>query len=177
LNAKEFDIAKAYKEIKLFREMATSASKVKGIVGLDYQLTGRLNDEMFPILPSVKGGGTLTLKDVKLAGFKMMNAVSKETKRDSLTNPNLKDVVVKTSIKNNIMTIERTKMKIAGFRPRFEGEVSLDGRLNLKGRLGLPPFGLIGIPLSVTGTQEKPIIKLKRNKDGKLEETEDADSK
>ncbi|MFN0254335.1 AsmA family protein [Pedobacter ureilyticus] len=177
LNAKEFDIAKAYKEIKLFREMATSASKVKGIVGLDYQLTGRLNDEMFPVLPSVKGGGTLTLKDVKLAGFKMMNAVSKETKRDSLTNPNLKDVVVKTSIKNNIMTIERTKMKIAGFRPRFEGEVSLDGRLNLKGRLGLPPFGLIGIPLSVTGTQDNPIIKLKRNKDGKLEETEDVDSK
>ncbi len=177
LKAKEFDIAKAYKEIKLFREMATSASKVKGIVGLDYQLKGRLNDEMFPVLPSVKGGGTLTLKDVKLAGFKMMNAVSKETKRDSLTNPNLKDVVVKTSIKNNIMTIEPTKMKIAGFRPRFEGEVSLDGRLNLKGRLGLPPFGLIGIPLSVTGTQEKPIIKLKRNKDGKLEETEDAESK
>lgn len=73
------------------------------------------------------------------------------------------------------MTIERTKMKIAGFRPRFEGEISLDGRLNLKGRLGLPPFGLIGIPLSVTGTQEKPVVKLKRNKDGKLEETDDTD--
>lgn len=173
LNAKEFDIAKAYKEIKLFREMATSASKVKGIVGLDYQLTGRLNDEMYPVFPSIKGGGSLTLKDVKLAGFKMMNAVSKETNRDSLTNPNLKDVVVKTTIKNNIITIERTKMKIAGFRPRFEGQVSFDGRLNLKGRLGLPPFGIIGIPLSVTGTQEKPLVKLKRNKDGKLEETED----
>lgn len=173
LDAKEFDIAKAYKEIKLFREMATSASKVKGIVGIDYQLTGRLNDEMYPVFPSIKGGGALTLKDVKLAGFKMMNAVSKETKRDSLTNPNLKDVVVKTTIKNNIITIERTKMKIAGFRPRFEGQVSFDGRLNLKGRLGLPPFGIIGIPLSVTGTQEKPVVKLKRNKEGKLDETED----
>lgn len=177
LNAKEFDIAKAYQEIKLFREMATSAEKVKGIVSLDYQLTGRLNDEMYPIFPSIKGGGSLTLKDVKLAGFKMMNAVSKETNRDSLTNPNLKDVVVKTTIKNNIITIERTKMKIAGFRPRFEGQVSFDGRLNLSGRLGLPPFGIIGIPLSVTGTQEKPVVKLKRNKDGKLEETEDTESK
>ena len=105
-------------------------------------------------------------------GFKMMNAVSKATKRDSLTNPDLSDVQIKSTIKNNIITIEQTKMKVAGFRPRFEGQVSLDGRLNLSGRLGLPPFGIFGIPLSITGTQEKPIVKLKRNKEGKLVETE-----
>ncbi|MNI38809.1 hypothetical protein D3C73_929660 [compost metagenome] len=171
LTAKEFDIARAYKEIKLFREMASSASKVKGIVGLDYQLSGKLNDQMFPLFPSLKGGGVLSLKKVSLMGFKMMNAVSKATKRDSLTNPDLSDVQVKSTIKNNIITIEQTKMKVAGFRPRFEGQVSFDGRLNLSGRLGLPPFGLFGIPLSITGTQEKPVVKLKRNKEGKLEES------
>ncbi|MBB6239236.1 AsmA protein [Pedobacter sp. AK013] len=171
LTAKEFDIARAYKEIKLFREMASSASKVKGVVGLDYQLSGKLNAEMFPVYPSLKGGGILSLKKVSLMGFKMMNAVSKATKRDSLTNPDLSDVQIKSTIKNNIITIEQTKMKVAGFRPRFEGQVSFDGRLNLSGRLGLPPFGLFGIPLSITGTQEKPIVKLKRNKEGKLEET------
>lgn len=171
LTAKEFDIARAYKEIKLFREMASSASKVKGTVGLDYQLSGKLNDQMFPVFPSLKGGGVLSLKKVSLMGFKMMNAVSKATKRDSLTNPDLSDVQVKSTIKNNIITIEQTKMKVAGFRPRFEGQVSFDGRLNLSGRLGLPPFGLFGIPLSITGTQDKPVVKLKRNKEGKLEET------
>jgi AsmA protein len=172
LTAKEFDIARAYKEIKLFREMASSASKIKGQVGLDYQLSGKLNAEMFPVFPSLKGGGVLSLKKVSLLGFKMMNAVSNATKRDSLTNPDLSDVQIKSTIKNNIITIEQTKMKVAGFRPRFEGQVSFDGRLNLSGRLGLPPFGIFGIPLSITGTQEKPIVKLKRNKEGKLAETE-----
>jgi AsmA protein len=47
-------------------------------------------------------------------------------------------------------------MKIAGFRPKVEGQVSFDGKLNLKGRIGLPPFGIIGIPFSVTGTQDDP---------------------
>lgn len=177
LAAENFDISRAYKEIQLFKDMVSSASKVKGIVGLDYQLSGKLNDEMYPIFPSIKGGGVLTLKDVKLAGFKMINAVSKTTGRDSLNNPHLKDIEIKSAIKNNIITIERTKMKIAGFRPRFEGQVSFDGKLNLSGRLGLPPFGIIGIPLSVVGTQEKPVVKLKRNKEGQLEETEESGSK
>lgn len=177
LDAENFDIARAYKEVKLFREMASSASKVKGIVGLNYQLAGRVNAAMSPVLPSVTGGGTLTLKNVSLMGFKMMNAVSKETKREHLTNPALKDVVIKSSVKNNILTIERTKLRVAGFRPRFEGQVSLDGKLNLSGRLGLPPFGLFGIPLSITGTQDNPVVRLKRNKEGKLEETEDHEEK
>lgn len=171
--AKEFDIARAYKEIKMFRELASSAGKAKGIVGLDYQLSGQLNQDMAPVYPSLKGGGTLSLKKISLSGFKFMNAVSKATKRDSLSNPDLSEVNIKSTISKNIITIERFKMRVAGFRPRFEGQVSFDGRLNMSGRLGLPPFGLIGIPLSITGTQEKPKVSLKRNKEGKLEETEE----
>jgi len=66
-------------------------------------------------------------------------------------------------------------MRVFGFRPRFEGQVSFDGKLNLKGRIGLPPLGIFGIPFSVTGTQSNPVVKLKRAGDGKLEETADTE--
>ncbi|MNY68438.1 hypothetical protein D3C86_2062020 [compost metagenome] len=88
-----------------------------------------------------------------------------------MSNPDVSEVQIKTNIANNIINIERFKMRVAGFRPRFEGQVSFDGRLNMSGRLGLPPFGIFGIPLSITGSQDNPKIALKRNKEGKLEET------
>ena len=169
--AKEFDVKRAYNEIKMFREMASAAENAEGIISLDYNVSGKLNSEMMPIYPSIKGGGTLSVKNVKMKGFKMFSAVSKKTGKDGIKNPDVSNVAIKSTIKNNIITIERFKFKVAGFRPRIEGTTSFDGRLNIKMRLGLPPLGIIGIPLSVTGTKDNPKVKLGRKTED-LEETE-----
>lgn len=175
ITVSEFDIQKAYRQIKLFHDMASAASKASGTVSLDYQLSGRLDGNMHPVYPSLKGGGVLSLKKIKVKGLKLFGAVSQESGKD-INDPDLSKVDIKTHINNNIITIDRTRMRIAGFRPRIEGQVSMDGRLNLKFRLGLPPFGVIGIPMTVTGTQENPQVKMGRGKkNGDLEETEDKD--
>ncbi|MBX3239573.1 MAG: AsmA family protein [Chitinophagaceae bacterium] len=172
--ASSFSIARAYDEIPLFREMASSAKGIEGIVGLDYQLNGRLNEYMEVVLPSLKGGGVLSLKKVKLKGFKLMNTVSKSTEYDELRDADVSGIEIRSNVNNNVLNIERVRLRIAGLRPRFEGQVSLDGELNLKGRLGLPPLGIFGIPFTVSGTSDNPEVKLKRDKSGKaLQEKED----
>lgn len=176
ITAKEFDIRRAYNEIKIFRDMASSAASASGIVGIDYRLSGKLDGNMNPVYPSLKGGGVLSVKKIKLKGFKLMNAVSQSTGKSDIKDPDVSKVDIKSTISNNIITIERTKLRVAGFRPRFEGQVSMDGKLNLKGRLGLPPFGILGIPFNVTGTQSSPKVKLRRGGDkDQLEETPDTD--
>ncbi len=47
----------------MFREMASSAAGVQGVVGLDYTLAGRLDQNMSAVYPSLKGGGVLSLKN------------------------------------------------------------------------------------------------------------------
>ena len=101
----------------------------------------------------------------------MFGAVSKKTGKDAIKNPNLSQVDIKTTIKNNIISIERFKFKVAGFRPRIEGTTSFDGGLNIKMRLGLPPLGIIGIPLTITGTKDNPKVKIGRKTED-LQETE-----
>jgi AsmA protein len=175
IKADSFDIQRFYKEVPMFATMATAAKDVKGQVSLKYQLVGRLDANMMPVMPSLKGGGTLSLHNVDLKGFKLFSAVAKTTGRDSVANPNLKAVNLNTTIANNVMTLERTKMRIFGFRPRIEGQATLDGRLNLRFRLGLPPFGIIGIPMTVTGTMESPKVQMRRGKEGDMLEEEDDD--
>jgi len=174
IKAADFDIKRAYNEIEVFRKMASAAEKAQGIVSLDYKLKGRLNSNMQPVYPSLTGGGILSVKDVKVRGLKMFNSVSKQTNSESMKNPDVSKVDIKTTIKNNIMTVERFKFKFAGFRPRIEGTTSLDGKMNLKMRLGLPPFGIFGIPLTVTGTQDNPRVKVGRKTED-LEETKDTE--
>lgn len=174
IKANDFDIKRAYNEIEVFRKMASAAEKAQGIVSLDYKLKGRLNSKMEPVYPSLVGGGTLSVKDVKVRGLKMFNAVSKQTSSEKMKNPDLSKVDIKTTVKNNIITVDRFKFKFAGFRPRIEGTTSLDGKLNLKMHLGLPPLGIFGIPLTVTGTQDNPKVKVGRKTED-LEETKDTE--
>jgi len=174
IKATDFDIKRAYNEVDMFKEMASAAKDANGIVSLNYKIKGRLNQQMMPVYPSLIGGGVLSIKDVKVKGMKMFNAVSKATDHESVKNPELSNVDIKTTVKNNIITIERFKFKFAGFRPRIEGTSSLDGKLNIKMRLGLPPFGIFGIPLTVTGTQDKPKIKM-GSQSQDIEETKDTE--
>ncbi|HTJ13574.1 MAG TPA: AsmA-like C-terminal region-containing protein [Dinghuibacter sp.] len=174
INAQDFDVHRAYKEIKLFHDLASSAAKAEGVVSLDYQLSGNLDADMHPIMPSLKGGGTLSIADVKVHGLKIFGAVSKATGKDSVNNPHLSKVTMKSSIARNIITIERTRMKVLGFRPRFEGQVGFDGKLNLQFRLGLPPLGILGIPMTITGTEDNPQVHLRRERKGdELQGTDD----
>jgi AsmA protein len=175
ISAKEFDVKKAYKEIKLFHDMASSASKAEGIISLDYQLAGKLDGNMRPDYPSLKGGGSLSVKKVKVKGLKLFGAVSKESGKD-VNDPDLSKVEIRSTINNNLITIPRTRMKVSVFKLRMEGQASFDGKLNLRFRVGLPPFGVIGIPLKITGTQENPKVKAGKGSDkDELEETEDKD--
>ncbi len=176
VKADSFDVKRAYNEIPLFRELASAAANAEGLVSMDYVLSGSLNEKMVAVYPSLTGSGYIRLEKVKIKGLKLFSAVGKAVGRDSISDPDLKAVMIRSSIANNIITLEKTKMKVFGFRPSFYGQTSFDGKLNLHFRLGLPPLGLVGIPMTITGTSDHPIVKVRKEKDSdKLVETNDTD--
>lgn len=155
----DFDVQRMYKEVDLFRQLAPCAAKAQGIIAVDYSLQGKLNSHMYPIMPSLKGGGVVSVRKVKVKGLKFFSAVSKESGKDEINDPDLSKIDFKTSIKNNVVTLEKTKIKVAGFRLRLQGQTDLNGVIKFNCRIGLPPFGIIGIPVKITGTGQQPIVK------------------
>lgn len=158
--AQDFNVQRAYKEIPMFREMVTAAEKTEGIISLDYQIKGDLDGNMAPIYPSLVGGGIINLRDIKVTGLKLFSDVSSKTGQDGLNNPGMKGINIETTIENNLIDIKDFTFSVASFRPTIKGTTSFSGLLDLKMRLGLPPGGLIGIPIVITGTHEEPKIKV-----------------
>jgi AsmA protein len=170
LVAKDFDVQRAYHEIKLFHDLASSAEHASGIISIDYSLSGKLNERLYPIYPSLAGGGVLSVKNVKFKNWKLFNTVSSSSGKSELKDPDLSKIEMKSTIKNNLITIEKFKFKTGGFRIRFEGQTSFDSKVNFKMRIGLPPLGIIGIPLRITGSSDNPKIKIGNSDTDPLEE-------
>jgi len=158
--AKDFDVQRAYKEIPMFHDMVTAAEKAYGIISVDYNIKGDLNGNMGPIYESLQGGGTLNLRDVKIKGLKLFDGISSKTGQNGLNNPDIQGIEVKSTINKNLIHIEPFTFTVAGFKPTIKGTTSFDGLLDLRMRLGLPLFGLIGFPIVITGTHDAPKIKI-----------------
>ncbi|OBW41851.1 hypothetical protein AB670_01666 [Chryseobacterium sp. MOF25P] len=160
LNVLDFDVQRAYNEIDMVREMATAAKNVKGIVSLDYKLKGDFDKNMTPIYPSLEGGGVVNLRDVEVKNLKMLSEVGDNIGAKAFNNPDMKGVNIETHIKNNLIHVDKFTFKVSILRPTISGTTSFNGLLDLRVRVGILPGGLIGFPIVVTGTHEKPQVKI-----------------
>ncbi|MBD8081524.1 AsmA-like C-terminal region-containing protein [Chryseobacterium caseinilyticum] len=167
VKVQDFNVQRAYKEIDMIREVATSAKDVKGIVSIDYKLKGDFDKNMNPIYPSLEGGGVINLRDVEVKNLKMLSAVGSGIGSKGFNDPDMKGVDIETHIKNNLIHVDKFTFKVSVLRPSVSGTTSFNGLLDLLVRIGLPPGGWIGLPVVVTGTHEKPKIKfLSKNGQG-----------
>ncbi|WP_051349488.1 AsmA-like C-terminal region-containing protein [Chryseobacterium gregarium] len=160
LKVLDFNVQRAYKEIDMVREMATAAKNVKGIVSIDYKLKGDFDKNMKPIYPSLEGGGIVNLRDVEVKDLKMLSAVGDNIGAKAFNDPDMKGVNIETHIKNNLIHVDKFTFKVSILRPTVSGTSSFNGLLDLRIRIGILPGGIIGFPVVVTGTHEKPKIKI-----------------
>ncbi|MBQ4912873.1 AsmA family protein [Maribacter sp. MMG018] len=175
IDAENLNIAKGYNSIDLFKELAPAAAQAAGIMSVDYNLAGTLDDQMLPVLPELSGKGTLKVHSVQFNGYKLMGKVSEKSGFEALNDPKVSEITINSTLNNNVLEMERFKFKVSPFKLRAEGQTTLDGELSLKMRIGLPPFGLLGIPVVIKGNSDDFDVKL-GTKSPDLDSLEDTES-
>ncbi|HWZ21157.1 MAG TPA: AsmA-like C-terminal region-containing protein, partial [Cytophagaceae bacterium] len=159
IDIKELDINKAYKEIKLVRDLAPAMADTYGIFSITYQLKGGLNKQMEVKTETLAGGGELRIADAKVNGMKMFEEISKSAKKKEINDPHLKDLVIKSTIKDNKLKVEPFQMQISGFNAEIEGISNIQGAGTISYLVKLELLNdKIKIPFHVTGTYDNPKV-------------------
>lgn len=170
LKIKELDINKAHAAFLTVQSLAPAAEHTYGIISVDYRLSGKLHENLFPDFNSLVGGGTVDISNARINGMKVFHHISGVTKKEALMNPELNDVVVETTVDKGIIQVKPFTMKVAGFDTDIEGKHDWNGGLNYVLKIALPPFDLVKIPLHVDGTYDNPKIKLGRGHEDRLQQ-------
>ncbi|MGN6645208.1 MAG: AsmA-like C-terminal region-containing protein, partial [Cytophaga sp.] len=164
LDVKELDINKAYNEIALVRKLAPAAGDTYGRVSINYKLTGELDQKGMIKLPSLKGGGNVTIADAKINGMKMFYEISKSAKQE-MKNPDLKNFSMDSYITDNRLYIKPFSLKVNGLNTDVVGSNDITGgNLDYLIKIELIPIDKMKIPFHVTGTYDDPKVAMGKGK-------------
>lgn len=160
LDVKELDINRAYREVKLMRDLAPSTANVFGKFSVTYKLKGELAKDMSPKLETLVGGGVMRIAEAKINGMKMFEEISKSAKKSEINDPHLKDFTMETEIRDSKIIVKPFSIEVSGFDADIEGVNTMSGLVNYIVRIELIPFTKIKIPFHVTGKYDNPKVAL-----------------
>lgn len=153
----KLDFSKAY---KTFVDPKSNCP-ASGNFSTKYAIKGELTPDFSPVYSTLSGSGKIVIDSVSVKGMKMMNNLHKVSKKDEFKDPKLNDVTINSEIKKGKFIMYPFTFKVSKFLTEVEGEQGIiDESLNYSIKLSVPPFNRLKIPISVTGTSDKPIIKM-----------------
>ena len=160
LKIERLDIKKAYREVRLMRELVPAAGNTEGFFSIDYQLQGELNSQMFPKTETLKGAGEVHIDEARINGMKIFQQLSKKAKKNEMNDPHLRAFSIKSEIRNNKLFVKPFSVKVSGWQTEIEGVNDINGTINYLIKVELVPITNIKIPFNVTGTYNKPEVAL-----------------
>jgi hypothetical protein len=126
-----------------------------------YSIRGEVTPDFSPIYSTLNGKGKIVIDSVSVKGMKLMNHIHKKSKKDEFKDPTLSDVTINSEIKKGKFMMYPFTFQVSKFLTEVEGEQSLeDYSINYLIKLSVPPFNKLKIPMSITGTTDKPVISM-----------------
>jgi hypothetical protein len=160
LDINKLDINKAYSMFETVQSAAPAAQTTDGIFSTKYHLKGELNPDFSPAMATLTGGGTIIVEDAEIKGMKVFNHVSNITNKKELNDPKVKTMTLETEIKGGKVYIKPVAFQIGKYLTELEGSQGFDNTIDYVLKLSVPSLHKIKVPFHISGTVNKPVVKL-----------------
>ncbi|MBR9860305.1 hypothetical protein GYB22_06070 [bacterium] len=126
---KHFEVAKAF---------APFASKLETNTQAMLNFEADLKEDMSPDLSTLTMGGSLSIAELNLNGFKILNQIDKKLGMQKFDGQKLKDLLLRFQITEGKMFVKPFDLMFDSIRLNLDGFTKLDGSLDYNGILSLP---------------------------------------
>jgi uncharacterized protein involved in outer membrane biogenesis len=147
LKIENVSMQEASKASSLVSTYAPVAGLMSGNFSTDFKISGELLQDMMPNMGTVSGGGLVKIAQGALKGSKLVSGITSLTKLDNTDEVTLKDVAMKTSIKNGRLSVEPFDVKFGSYKTTVAGSTGLDKSIDYNLKMDVPA-GKLGTQLN-----------------------------
>lgn len=146
---KEMSIGSAFESFETIRQFVPIAEQVTGKFSTDLSVNGLMGNDMMPIMDKMYLQGLVNVAQATLSGGPFLDKVSavsslKSGGSSSEKKLSIKDVAIKTEIKDGKMYVEPFDLEVNGQRATIGGNNTLDGQLDYAMSMKDIPTGALG---------------------------------
>jgi len=191
LNIQQLSIPDAYASFSTVKTFAPMAQLMSGNFSTNFNISGKLKEDMTPVYESLNGKGVIEIADAFLKESKLVSGISGFLKSNNGSNQlSIKDVIMKASLENGRAYVSPFDVDIGGHKANIGGSIGAGGSIdykvnteieagivgqqvnqllsNLRGDKTPEASSKIKMHFNVVGTYDKPKINLvgTTNEDG-----------
>jgi AsmA protein len=111
-------------------------------------------------METLTGKGRIIIDSAQIKGTQVFGHVGRMTGKNAFSDPRVKGIVMETEIKGGQVLMKPFSFQIGKYMTELEGSYSFKNTLSYVLRISVPPLNRIKIPFHISGTSDKPIIKL-----------------
>ena len=138
LALQNFDIQNTVKTFSTVKKVAAIAERCNGKFSSAFNVSGKMDEKMDPVLSTLNGGGKLTTQTVSLNNFEPINKLADALKMSQYKLMNLSNVNLSFKFKNGSVFVEPFETSLAGSKAVISGQSGFDQSINYNIDLSIP---------------------------------------
>ena len=182
----KLSIPESFKAFTPIQQLVPVAEKAKGEFSTNFAASGSLGQDMMPLLSSMSASGLVEIAEAALTNIKVLDGIKQianlqESSTSTESMAQLKDVLLSMKINDGRMSVQPFSLTIGGNPTVVSGSTGLDGSLDYAMAMKVPSgtagqavnealskytlgnsavSEFLDLNIGITGTYDKPIVKL-----------------